>query len=919
MPNYVLPQVLVFQEFASQPVALAQPQNACIIGHQYDLHRYTDSDEKAGTKVTDVYDYTTETCYPWPGREAGAEVDFNYTKVFMEDALLRYYTSGSGGLAVVTTTNGVTPAKNRVRFASLVLKTANSFTRSGAFLRDVKVGDVLKVSGLDCSSATMEFTSTITGLVADLISSSIDATPDAYAANLASQAAAAVITQTAGTANDITEAASAASFNAYADGNASEVYTITFTLGGAPGVALFDVTTASGNDESTGNTPAAFASPTTIGTRGLTVTWSNTADDFVAGQEWTVTVTMPYTAPTVTAAGTYVGDSDTTYVVEVTRGGKFSDVLKPQITVSTTTGIDLSGPTDVTTSGVAVAIGSLGVTITFTIGGGGLYIGDKWDVAVVAAAEGAVRTVTLANNLPDDLRGFCGGIQGAAPALAPTLYIKKNIEVSENRIGSAPLVNYTQSDTEICIKDGIEATDDSWAVANVPVNLPVEAGKVFVQHRDRLSTNCNVLGSINSVGDIDSVFAPGAVVHPDNPLVFGVYNSLLNGNGEDCYYLGVCGDDLENWLDAIDILTGNEDVYSLVPLTKNKEVLDAFSAHCDSESSPFNGRWRICWINQDPTEVLDVYSKDALDQALLATISDDVNTSGTQYTIVDLAGGEFITKGVRAGDTLRALYTTDGFGNVSYSEYEIDAVLSEETLRLLTGPASPVITASKIEIHRTLTRNEIAADLAQKPGLFRSRRTFLVWPDKVGNAGMVFEGFHLCAALAGLRAASLPHQGLTNVEITGFDDLSRTVDYFSATQLNVLADSGYWIVTKDKKNGTVFTRHQLSTGDQTDLTQKEQNITTNLDNISKNFLLRIKPFIGRGNVTPTMISIIKTEIIDLVEEFKNTILVPRLGPQMLDAVIIELQQHPTLLDRIVARISVDLPFPLNNVELHLIA
>jgi hypothetical protein len=281
--------------------------------------------------------------------------------------------------------------------------------------------------------------------------------------------------------------------------------------------------------------------------------------------------------------------------------------------------------------------------------------------------------------------------------------------------------------------------------------------------------------------------------------------------------------------------------------------------------------------------------------------------------------GELVTKGVRAGDTVRYLYTGDGFGNQTYSEFVIDVVINEETVRLVSGPSVPELTPRKVEFHRTLTKNELATELATYPGQYSSRRAYLVWPDVVGNGGVTFAGYYLCASLAGLRSASLPHQGLTNVSLVGYDDLSRTTEFFSDTQLNTMAASGYWIVTQDPNDGTVFTSHQLSTGNQSDINEREQNITTNLDNISRGFLLRMKSYIGRGNVTPTMINILRGEIIGLIEEYKNTIISNILGPQILNAEILRLSPDTTYADRIRADVSVDLPEPFNNLELHLIA
>jgi hypothetical protein len=81
----------------------------------------------------------------------------------------------------------------------------------------------------------------------------------------------------------------------------------------------------------------------------------------------------------------------------------------------------------------------------------------------------------------------------------------------------------------------------------------------------------------------------------------------------------------------------------------------------------------------------------------------------------------------------------------------------------------------------------------------------------------------------------------------------------------------------------------------------------------------MKQFIGRGNVTPAMLDIIRGEILAVTALLKNTIVSNRIGPQVLNAEIKELDVHPTLRDRVVARIELELPFPLNNIELHLVA
>ena len=213
----------------------------------------------------------------------------------------------------------------------------------------------------------------------------------------------------------------------------------------------------------------------------------------------------------------------------------------------------------------------------------------------------------------------------------------------------------------------------------------------------------------------------------------------------------------------------------------------------------------------------------------------------------------------------------------------------------------------------------MAIALAKNPGLFSDRRVDLVWPDRVGNGGKTFPGYYLCAALAGLRSGVLPQQGLTNVAIVGFDDLSRTTQFFSANQLNTMAAAGYWIVTQ-APDGVVYTRQQLTTDAASgNLKYAEQSITTNLDSISYQFLNVMKPYIGRGNVTPTMINVLSGAILGVISSLENTIAVQILGPQVLGATIVQLSQDPTFADRIICKINLELPAPLNNLELYLVA
>ena len=90
MATYVVPQVLVFQELQLVPQVDIRPLPAFICGGHAQLQRYTDADEKPDGFVS-YYDDLSETCFDWPNRQPGSVIDEDYTKVFIDDALLKYY------------------------------------------------------------------------------------------------------------------------------------------------------------------------------------------------------------------------------------------------------------------------------------------------------------------------------------------------------------------------------------------------------------------------------------------------------------------------------------------------------------------------------------------------------------------------------------------------------------------------------------------------------------------------------------------------------------------------------------------------------------------------------------------------------------------------------------------------------------
>ncbi len=329
---YVLPQVTVFQEFSVTTAAAAAPRSAHITGGHAKLFRYANSDEKQIINLGE-YDDVADQAYAWPERPVGSQVDFGYVKLFAEDALLEYFSNAASVGSLVAPVAGY---KNRVRDAGTSFKTNGSYARSASLLdRDVQIGDHAYVRGV-VSGTEYVLNTSVRGFVGETVAASVGSASGA-STNKTTQTLSVTVTSL-GLVNAIRASADASSYDGRESGDITETYTIEVinsSVGGNHTTARLRVTSASGRDNQASITPSAKGVATSIGTRGLRVTFSEltggaatsassiaeeegiSPDDLVVGQKWRVVANQAFTAPTATAAGTYSGTSTTTYIVEM--------------------------------------------------------------------------------------------------------------------------------------------------------------------------------------------------------------------------------------------------------------------------------------------------------------------------------------------------------------------------------------------------------------------------------------------------------------------------------------------------------------------------------------------------------------------------------------------------------------------------
>jgi len=902
MASLVLPQVLVFQEFRAVPTELVEPLRAFIFGPEYDLHRYSVDSEKvkAGT-----YSLTAGNAFNWLSdldRAAGAIVDQDYTKVYMDDAYLAYYSNDNDDGTTVQNPSGKI---NQVKISGVNLVAKTGFALDASFYtRDVQVGD-----GVYLEDSGTEHYAAVTGFVAETVAASIG-TASAGSANKATQSASAPSPTTVVGTSDVDTIAG--TYDGLAVGVLTETYTVEVikaSIGGDPTTAILNITSASGEDDSLGFVSTASdwtdVSSITLGANGLSFNL-DASTDVEVGWKWTIAVAQAYTAAVPTSGGTFTGDFDTNYVVTVTRGGDKtagSDDDKPIVVVTTSTGDDGASPLIVGSS--AINVGNYGVTMSWAQDE--LVKGDRFYAAATGEGDGAIQTLILDKSLPSALQDTDLNVK---------LCIKKDLEVHETLFNEA-FTNWTQTDTVITVNPAAKEYDSGWRSGDYA--LPIINGDIYVHWRELLVDHADKVYTIATSADMADEFS--TPVDPDNPLVYGLSKALANTGeenslqGTNVKVMAVPTNDLTGYSDVLSKASNRDDLYTFVPLTFDRNIQNAVASHVTELSTPENALWRTAFVSTEEVNPGPITQKNTDSTNATATVD------GSGYVDIDSGSDvDFVAAGVKAGDKIRINYGSDKYGVETYEEYTVDTVESA-TRVLLTSDSIPdpvIDTAVRFETWRNLDEGDVVTTVGTAAGSFASRRVYNVYPSTIPSGGVNVAGYYLAAAIAGLIGSVSPQQGLTNVEIKGFDNADSVVNRFSRSQLDSLMNYGVWIVTSDLQDGSIHTRRQLST-DTTDINTQELNVVKNVDSISYFFKNRLARYIGRANVTPSTIEVLRTQIDSGIAFLQASRFSEITGGQVIEGTSIrEVRPHTLLKDRVVITIDLVIPYPLNNIELNLV-
>jgi hypothetical protein len=335
-------------------------------------------------------------------------------------------------------------------------------------------------------------------------------------------------------------------------------------------------------------------------------------------------------------------------------------------------------------------------------------------------------------------------------------------------------------------------------------------------------------------------------------------------------------------------------------------------------------------------------------------INDDI------FNRLDDATAQFLTDGVKAGDTIEIPLDPNAYGPSSFSgrllTYTVASVLTENRI-LITAAADDTATAAielphyysrdlqnrflvtsgtnamNYRVRRRLSKDKQVEALATTAQSIRSKRATLAWPDVVqvsdlrngalprstasvrALAGDV-PGYYISCQVGGACAGLPAQHGLTNLGLSGVNVLRHSQGYFTERQLTMLSDGGFFVMVQNTPGALPICIHQLTT-DPSALETGELSVVKNVDFISKFFLDLLEPFIGVYNVTQATQNAIFRAISDGAEGLTSRSL-DRIGPPLISGQVTSLKVSDFDASRIEVFFRGVVPRPLNTIAFHLV-
>lgn len=446
-----------------------------------------------------------------------------------------------------------------------------------------------------------------------------------------------------------------------------------------------------------------------------------------------------------------------------------------------------------------------------------------------------------------------------------------------------------------------------------------DAGHVYQQFRVMLSpAETEDVFRITSREDIQTYFG---TISTDNDLAYGCAAALEGSAGRPIYALRVRYNTAEAYVNALNKVETNTSTYSFAILTEDYDIRHAVADFVERRSRPDTKRWcrALCGIDNPGTYRVASLGTDGA--PIKAAIKKSKN--GLSW-LLTLHSDNFDFTDIRLFGTQVSLREGDFVELASGEKFRIERVGSATSLTLGDGPEDTV-TDGRIWLWKAdspANAGEYVAAAAEDMG---NRRFTVVYCDRgtateLDNTDTLrtveVSNKYLAAAVAGIASAVVPQAPITRTEVPTVEIAPRMHTLYTQDMLDNIAKHGVLIVTQDTKNSPCYIRHQLTTETDKGSLYYEESCTRNLDNISYDIVDTLEHYIGRSNVTPSALRSIMNDVTATLNARLQDSPNDLIGPSLVNWDSLTVEQDPVFKDRVIVRVKLYLPLPLNNIKVY---
>jgi hypothetical protein len=531
-----------------------------------------------------------------------------------------------------------------------------------------------------------------------------------------------------------------------------------------------------------------------------------------------------------------------------------------------------------------------------------------------------------ANVAPDDLFiATSGSISYTAKVLAVVSATELKLDRYLPFATASFKILRASSDLQVAAANVTADTSTVTVAASLAVGgLPIDAGNVFVSFDAVRTLTQNTLTEITTAAEITGKLGAPSL---KNKLALGV--QCAKGNTiTPVYALAIANESPAAYLEAFDFLTnsqaGTDGIYTIVALTQDTTVASMLKQHVEQMADPVRSKFRTAIVNlPHPTEATVIQQTEVGSLTRASGFVTLAHPTASFSGVVNV--GDYVT--VSARTTTAPLTANAARAGV----YRVLAVQSNGVLQLdsqfYTGGNGNYVTGAAIaadfaadsvdfKIIRVLDKAGQAQAIAETASSFGNRRIIYVTNATctltIGTADVQVPGYYLAAAIAGMSSGNQPHQGFTNLGLSGVKAVQFGNTYFKEDQMGLIAGSGGFLVEQRSPTALPTAFYQTTT-DTSRLETKEYSITKTVDYFCIGLKAQLQRQIGIANVYAGTLAALANAV-EAWHTYLKDRSFPLIGSPLLDAKLSSVVQDPLQRDTVIIVDDITVPTPLNRVR-----